>query len=121
MINLEPLDDAIGFIEANPRLHKQATWLALEDCGTVGCLAGWIAMRNGWQPVGRTGSSTSTVHNGRRMEWVPEAASKILAGPDPSEQDMDLIDDMFDGDQTLEGIKKIRDRIADDQALQAMP
>jgi hypothetical protein len=44
-INFELLDTHLGKLAANPEIHQQGLWLERvgETCGTVGCIAGWVA------------------------------------------------------------------------------
>lgn len=68
---IQELTTVLEFISENPNKHDQSTWIytgdvpdervgdhgivkvnqEAYDCGTTGCLAGWGAMLNGWQPV----------------------------------------------------------------------
>jgi hypothetical protein len=48
MADIERLDRALAHIEAHPEQHDQDVWLrdttagGKVDCGTAGCLAGWV-------------------------------------------------------------------------------
>ena len=44
-INLDVLDDAITFIKDHPEQHQQAHW----TCDTGACVAGWVALLNGYK------------------------------------------------------------------------
>lgn len=48
MANAERLLDVLTFLEAHPDKHDQDYWIKKRDCGTVACLAGWAALRNGY-------------------------------------------------------------------------
>lgn len=52
-MNLDKLDLAIAHIEANPHEWNQEHWFSKDDggCGTAACLAGTIALLDGWLPA----------------------------------------------------------------------
>jgi hypothetical protein len=50
MANIEQLDLALKWIEANPTLHDQFMWATRTECGTTMCLAMVVAVQNGWRP-----------------------------------------------------------------------
>jgi hypothetical protein len=53
-MNLDKLDAAIAHIEAKPQEWNQEHWFSKGDggCGTAACLAGTIALLDGWVPDG---------------------------------------------------------------------
>lgn len=48
MANAERIFDVLKFLEDNPDKHRQEDWLKKTNCGTVGCMAGWACLRNGY-------------------------------------------------------------------------
>jgi hypothetical protein len=46
--NAERLLDVLTFLEVHPDRHDQNYWVLRRACGTVACLAGWAALRNGY-------------------------------------------------------------------------
>jgi hypothetical protein len=44
MTDMRRLDAALDQIHDHPQLWNQSFWLAATDCGTAGCLAGWVVM-----------------------------------------------------------------------------
>jgi len=47
-VNVEKIEAGFELAKANPELHSQAGWASKTPCGTVMCLAGWIAVADGW-------------------------------------------------------------------------
>lgn len=50
MADIEQLDRALKWIEANPELHDQDMWATRTPCSTTMCVAMVVAVLNGWQP-----------------------------------------------------------------------
>jgi hypothetical protein len=120
-MNLEKLDEAIALIERNPELHKQSYWFSKTDggCGTAYCLAGALALLDGWEPAwglsddedfGDVESDEAVLAT--KAGWtraVSDVARDILTPGQPVNW---RIDSMFAGGNTLEEIKRLRDQIA---------
>src|SRR5919112_588635 len=101
VIRLKRLDEAISWIEAHPEEHDQRYWLARTRCGTTACLAGVLALRDGWVPVwgpttikrsrwGEDLFETHLVTKGGRIALVINVASEIL-GIDDDQQAVDQL------------------------------
>ncbi len=52
-MNIQLVDDALADIALNPENHDQGNWV----CGSKMCLAGFIAVRAGWEIVQRPGTT----------------------------------------------------------------
>jgi len=79
MPDLDLLDRVLDWAEAHPdedhadargRWHDQDVWVAEEDCGTACCIAGIVALSEGWQPV------YPVLNMG--AEWVDRAGEMAL-------------------------------------------
>lgn len=123
MINLEKLDAAIAYIEANPTEWKQDTWFYRGDggCGTAACLAGTIAILDGWTPtdwqVCGGGYDSAAAEKGGTVRVVGAVAREILGiGPEHVNDDGDELGEvLFAPYNTVDDIKQIRDEIAEGQ------
>lgn len=115
-MNLEKLDEAIAYIEEHPERWGQRDWFYRGDggCGTAACLAGTIALLDGWQPTSWCPkwdggeSSGSAVKDGVE-DYVENIATAILGirpapGPD--------LHPLFEVENTLDDIKRVRDELA---------
>lgn len=93
------LRGAVDFIERHPEAHRQGEWLSIPnevackassevgkpwDCGTTGCLAGWVVSFDGWKPVfpkwafdGPRASVDEVTKDGKRA-LIMDAAKDIL-------------------------------------------
>lgn len=50
--NAEIMYDVLTWLETHPERHVQSDWLFRKpSCGTVGCIAGWTCLRNGYVEV----------------------------------------------------------------------
>lgn len=112
--NLAELDAAIADIEAHPERHNQRNWLTRTSCGTAACLAGTVALRHGWKPVGwyqsgayAGGEVTADVEKDGEVRSVEDVAASILG----IDYDDDM-DELFGSDNTIEDIKRHRDVLA---------
>lgn len=117
MFDEKKFDEVIEFIEEHPQRWDQSVWLedrdwmvddsdpAVNSCGTVGCVAGWAAMLNGWKMVRPAGFGTIVEKHGRR-EYV-EVAGRTELGLEPWQADV-----LFHGNNDLESIKLIGKAIA---------
>jgi hypothetical protein len=116
VINLEKLDEAIAYIEANPAEHRQQYWFTKRaDCGTAFCLAGAIVFLAGWQPAwgkhpaDRPNEASIVSRDGQHRD-VQELAVEILA-PDTRRERV-LVDEMFSALNTFDHIKELRAELA---------
>ena len=48
MVNAQALNETLAAIEASPSRHDQGVWAEDYGCGTVGCIAGWRAILDGY-------------------------------------------------------------------------
>lgn len=85
MINLERLDAAIAYIEAHPEEHKQEIWFQRGGCGTAACLAGVVALLDGWTPVWTGGEARDVEKDGDRR-YVGNVATDLLRLGDESDE-----------------------------------
>jgi hypothetical protein len=118
--NLAELDAAIKEIEAHPEGWNQRNWLTRTPCGTAACLAGTVALRNGWKPVNwfragtfAGGEITGDVEMDGVIRSVEDVAASILG------IDYDDMDELFATENTIEDIKRYRDALAAEYAGQA--
>jgi hypothetical protein len=106
-MNLEKLDEAIAYIEKHPEQHDQATWFRRYTCGSTACLAGHVAILDGW-----------TLIDGHGMA---EKAGVLRHVADVAEAVLDLddleVDRLFYAADALADIKRYRDRIAAGELL----
>lgn len=63
-MNEQIVDDALADIALHPEIHNQRTFGHITDCGTTYCLAGFIAVRAGYQLV-------SLGHDPHDNRWLP--------------------------------------------------
>lgn len=130
MIDIQRLDAAIAYIEAHPEEHEQAYWFHRTDegCGTAACLAGTLALLDGWEPVGwvpaghGVGETTALVSKDGQICEVDDLAFDLLGCERSTSTDSwtetvdeDLVGEMFETANTFDMIKKLRDRIAASQ------
>lgn len=86
-MNLDKLDQAIAYIEAHPEEHDQGLWFGERGCGTTACLAGTVAVLNGWVPVFEHGEARDVEKDGERA-YVGNVATELLGlDPDGGERD----------------------------------
>lgn len=107
--NIARLDAAIGYIEEHPEEHDQRWWFFKDpnNCGTTRCLAGTVAMQDGWKPLYGTmlGETVAgTVQKNGHAEDVYDVAMTLL---NLDEVDADKL---FYADD-LNAIKRVRDRL----------
>jgi hypothetical protein len=111
-VNLEKLDAAIAHIEAHPEEHDQNWWFRKRDCGTTACLAGTLALLDGWEPVwpkrwtGWDYTSAEYVKKGGRRRRVPLVAREIIEATEWEAESL------FGIAADLDDIKRYRDKIA---------
>jgi hypothetical protein len=89
VINLPLLQKALDHIEAHPEEWDQESWGRQTACGTTACLAGHIALMDGWTPVRYGLQFGDWVHvekNGVR-QTAGDAAEESLGVPDVSVYD----------------------------------
>lgn len=105
-MNLEKLDEAIAYIEAHPEEHDQGTWFARGGCGTTACLAGTVAVLDGWTPVWRSDRSGEArdVEKDGVIRYVGGVATDVLGIDD----DGDERDYLFFCAADLDDIKRFR-------------
>lgn len=112
MADIEQLDRALKWIDENPNLHDQRIWFEQAECGTACCLAGTVAMLNGWQPVfGTEGVDqrvTGVVTDGTLYRPVQEVAQELLR--------IDRYDanHLFCSGNTVERLKRLRDWLSEE-------
>lgn len=110
-MNIEKLDEAIAYIEAHPEQHNQASWFERRTsgaCGTTACLAGTVALLDGWEPAW-TSQYAPTAENVIRdgeTRHVGLLAAEIL------DLDDDQYEALFHEAGDLDGIKYVRAKIA---------
>lgn len=131
--NLAALDAAIAEIEAHPERHVQQHWATRTPCGTAMCLAGMI--------VHQAGGVFDFLNQDETTSWcrmpdkpdptfISEEAKTILTGvefgdfgdpylraPDGTLARADrcldsTVNELFDADNKIEDIKRMRDVIA---------
>lgn len=88
--NWDVLIAALEMAIREPKLYNQQYWARVKDCGTVRCIAGWIAHFGGWlddEPppnVGLNGGrDIFTVSNSVHKNVVIEHAALISLDLDP--------------------------------------
>lgn len=125
MIRIEPLDDAISYAAAHPTEFYMQAWFKRTDCGTTACLAGTIALQDGWTPTDWTtkratgenanGESRASrvTKNGQVRGTADVAASLLGLG---EYRDLTLVLDLFHA-PNLAAVIRIRNRLAADQGL----
>lgn len=107
-INITELDRIVTFIEDHPEQHCQDVWI----CETGACLAGHVALQNGYRVV-------SDGFKGRRVEcldtgehkWVSDVAVEILG---LTEEESILL---FAGHNTIENLRMMTKDIANGENL----
>lgn len=115
MANADRLLDVLTFLETHPDQHDQGIWISTGTCGTVGCLAGWACLRNGYVELISEDLMLGAVHWGVYIDSDPtktvlsvfEVAMNLL------ELDSDDAEWIFDGDNTLEDLWCIADGLTD--------
>jgi len=85
-VNLELFDQVLAHIEAHPEQWDQSVWLAENECGTVGCFAGW-----------------TVILGGGARNHVEQSAADLLGVDDVT------ADALFAGSQTLAGLHAWRE------------
>jgi hypothetical protein len=126
MVDIERLDRALAQIEAHPELHRQEEWLIKLDCGTGGCLAGWVVMQeypdakpavdaedplSAYRNTERYGVVTFDsvrLPDGRLLN-VADEASRLLGLKVELDQE-----ELFDSVHTLAALRVMRDALAAD-------
>jgi hypothetical protein len=66
-VNVELIEKGFKLAKAHPEQHSQESWVAETPCGTRMCLAGWIAVADGWN-VSSDG-----------FAWKPDKVTKFVA------------------------------------------
>lgn len=110
-LNEDQLRQTLDFITDRPERHQQATWtstsvrvqdLAAEgwQCNTIGCVAGWAALRNGWLPA-------------PVIDWNSELQKYVMA-PDGYLYEASVVP----ADQLLDLLAGRTNRIPDEVAVQ---
>lgn len=112
--DIELLDQALAWAEHSenqagvPR-WDQSTYLRKTECGTACCIAGWVALHEGAQPIldsdGDPDSLMVTDSDGHRQD-IPVLARKALG------LTYEQAGFLFWGDNTLEDLKRMRDNLA---------
>lgn len=118
MINLEKLDAALTWIEENPERHDQSVWYAESEnytCGTAMCLAGALVHLEGFEFVIITGDYGRGAAHCRKEPTggailIDHAAKGILGAV--TEDEIEAIDHLFAGVNSLDTLKQMRDAIA---------
>lgn len=108
-MNLDKLDVAIAWIEANPQLHDQADPFAKRECGTTMCLAGVLCFLDGWEPdwdVGFNGELSYGVRKDGADRNATECAREILGADAQQKNDLFFVAD------NLAEIQALRDEYA---------
>lgn len=108
-MNLDKLDAAIAWIEANPQLHDQADPFAKRACGTTMCLAGVLCFLDGWVPDwehGFNGELSYGVLKDAVARNAMECAREILGATDQQKNAL-----FFAADNLAE-IQALRDEYA---------
>lgn len=83
VINIGPLDAAISYAAAHPAEFYMQAWFKQTDCGTTACLAGTIAVQDGWTPADwTTRRATGETPNGesRASRVTKDGATKSVSG-----------------------------------------
>lgn len=119
-VNLAELDFALAEIDAEPRRWNQTTWIDPPDgeadlsqpgqppCGTVMCLAGFIAWRNDWRPASGLEIDNEWWRNLQdgRTQFVRDVAADVLnLWPDEAGA-------LFHWSNTRERLQELRDDLA---------
>jgi hypothetical protein len=111
-VDLERLDAAIAYIEAHPLEWNQHWWFTRTACGTACCLAGTVAMLDGWTPANWTRGFAADTQEAWEVEkngaprYVREVAAELLGVSRLAAYVL------FAGDNDLDRIKKIRAELA---------
>lgn len=114
MANAKRLLDVLTFLEAHPDRHDQVVWLGRRTCGTVGCLAGWTCLRNGYVEAVMNDEERERiigVYADSDPEKVIMSASAVAGTL--LELDDDECDELFSGDNSLEDLWRIADELTD--------
>lgn len=112
MANIEELDRALKWIEENPEQHDQSVFAQRTSCGTAMCLAGVVAMLNGWTPIFRSDgyeaeqTEMAEDGNGERGS-IPMVAMCLL------DLGNDEADRLFASTHDLDDLKRLRDELAE--------
>ncbi len=115
MIDIARLDRALDHIDAHPELHQQGEWLVTLDCGTGGCLAGWVVLQEYPEAeLVRTWADEpgyfSHVKAGEEVISVPFEAARLLG----VNEDQSLA--LFTSENTIGQLRAMRDALADNPA-----
>lgn len=122
-MNIDKLDAAIAYIEAHPEEHRQGYWFSRKDsgCATAACLAGTIAILDGWTPAQWETSDdgfqdTATAERAGYLQDVVAVAMDVLCAErsdwaDGGTHDECWTERLFAATNSLDDIKAIRDQI----------
>lgn len=125
MINVELARKVRDQIADHPETYDQSTWAMETDCGTTYCVAGWaLALSPGWTIQFRGHGVTHVRRPNGMLTYIADAAAQLLginAYIDPitgGSWDPLLLSegrasnsDLFDADNTREGVLAALDRI----------
>lgn len=132
-IDLEPLRQVFRAINADPSIHNQSFW-GLADknpakqpaCKTAFCIAGHLAINDGWAPVWEEASffnantgkwsqhwTFSEVEKGDRMDSVDNVGADLIVPDWDDDDSRELIDDMFAGTNTPAEIQALAEDLAE--------
>lgn len=102
--NVPLLRKVVEWVEEQDRLPKsERVWNQIFWCGTTYCIAGKLALDDGWQVLD---SQSNTVHKGGLAAWPDDIAKNLLglAIGDASQ--------LFDPDNTAADIRRIAEELA---------
>lgn len=108
-VNAELLCAVLTFLVAHPEKHDQNHWLRRRDaaCETVGCVAGWTCLLNGYEPRYDALLDEPYSDGGTELNWVGRAGHPEerldVSRTAAALLDLDSIeaDDLFNGDHTI--------------------
>ena len=120
--NIPLLRKMVEWVEEQAQLTENREWyqadwivapseyLGLADeaenwCGTACCVAGKVALMDGWKPAFFSGLATTVTKDGEYRE-VKEVAAELLGIPDYG------VHPLFDGNNTAADIRRIAEEIA---------
>lgn len=119
MFDEKKFDEVVEFIETHPQRWDQSVWLQERDwmiddmdpeqnmCGTVGCVAGWACLLNGWRMAKRSTLGGQVVVEKDGYQECVKVAGRRELGLESWQADV-----LFHGNNDLESIKLIGKAIA---------
>jgi len=119
-VRFDLIDEAIAWAEAEAAkgrmsAWRQDAWAQEAPCGTAYCIAGHVAVLDGWRPVAVLSDWRPSAgwfwRKGEHHAEMPAVGIEVLNLP--TEGDADL----FSSDNTIGDLKRIRDEYARDEGV----